>query len=300
MDLSLFIMVVRFMTPILLAALGGLITDIAGVVNIGLEGMMLTSAFAAVTVGSSTGSWLIGTLAGIMASLIIALAIGLFSIKMNVDILIVGFAVNILGSGLTIFLLNSLFGVTGNYTPSTPVSIPEVTFPFLQDVPIIGRLLSGHSLMIWIALAAVALCMVLIYRTPYGVHLRCVGEAPTAAKSLGISVKRIQYSSLLWSGLFTGLAGSYMSIGLTSMFVTDMTGGTGFIALAVVLFGNRKPLGVLLGSVIFGLATAVTTIVQTSQGVQFPSQFIQMVPYLATLVVLIVFAVRKKRMVSLA
>lgn len=296
MDLSLIAVLFRVMTPILLASLGGLISDIGGATNIGLEGLMLLSAFTSIAVGSSTESWILGVLAGVGVSVLVSYAMGFFSLKMKVDIIITGFAVNIFGTGFTIFLMNKIFGVTGNYSPGTSASrIPTVNIPFLENVPVLGKLLSGHSLMVWIAFLSVIFCMILIYKTPYGVHLRSVGEAPAAAKSLGIPVQRIQYSALAWSGVFAGLAGAYMSNGLTNMFVKDMTGGTGFLALAVVLLGNRNPLGILFGSLIFGLASALATIVQTVPGAQIPSQFIQMIPYIVTIAALVFFALRQKR-----
>lgn len=295
LDLSLVAVLLRVMTPILLAAIGGLIADLAGTTNIGLEGLMLISAFTSIAAGATTGSWEIGVIAGVASSVLISFLMGFFSLKMKVDIIITGFAVNIFGSGFTIFLMSKWFGVTGNYSPTGAPKIPIVTIPWIENTPIIGRLLSGHSLMVWIALVSVLFCVVLIYKTPYGVHLRAVGEAPKAAQSLGIRVQRIQYTALMWSGLFAGLAGAFVSNGLTSMFVKDMTGGTGYLALAVVLLGNRNPIGVLIGSAVFGLASAIATIVQTVPNSNVPSQFIQMIPYIVTILALVFFAVQKKR-----
>ncbi len=294
-DLSLIAILLRVTTPILLAALGGLISDIAGVVNIGLEGLMLISAFTSIAVGAATDSWIIGVLSGIAASVLVAYGMGFFSLKLKVDIIIAGFAVNIFGSGFTIFLMAKIFGMTGNYTPVGAPKIPVVHLPFLEGVPVLGPLLSGHSLMVWIAMLSVVFCFYLIYRTPYGVHLRSVGEAPHAAQTLGIPVKRIQYSALAWSGVFSGLAGAFLSNGLTNMFVKDMTAGTGFLALAVVLLGNRGVIGVFIGSLIFGLASALANIVQTVPDSPVPSQFIQMIPYVVTILALIFFAIRQKR-----
>ncbi|UVI30144.1 ABC transporter permease [Paenibacillus spongiae] len=294
-DLTLVAVLLRVMTPILLASLGGLISDIGGVINIGLEGLMLLSAFTSIAVGSSTGNWAVGVLAGVATSVLVSYGMGFFSLKMKVDIIITGFAVNIFGSGFTIFLMSKLYGMTGNYSPSGAPRIPTVNIPFIEDVPVLGKLLSGHSLMVWIALFSVIFCIFLIYRTPYGVHLRSVGEAPYAAQSLGIPAKRIQYSALAWSGVFAGLAGAFLSNGLTNMFVKDMTAGTGFLALAVVLLGNRNPIGILIGSLIFGLASALATIVQTVPNSPIPSQFIQMIPYVVTIAVLVFFALRNKR-----
>ncbi|MET3290298.1 UNVERIFIED_CONTAM: ABC-type uncharacterized transport system permease subunit [Brevibacillus sp. OAP136] len=294
-NLSLFAVLLRVTVPILLSALGGLISDLAGVINIGLEGLMLISAFASIAVGSLTGSWVLGVVAGIAASVLISLAMGFFTLRLKVNIIIAGFAVNIFGSGVTVFLLNVLFGATGNYNPSDLDKIPTVIIPGIEAIPVVGKLLSGHNLMVWVALLAVLFCYYMLYRTPYGGHLRSIGEAPDAARSLGIPVERVQYSALMWSGVFTGLAGSYLSMGMTSMFVKDMTAGTGFLALAVVVFGNRNPLGVFFGALIFGLATAVTTMIETTAGSGVPSQFVKMIPYIVTIVALVILALRKHR-----
>lgn len=294
-DLTLFAVLLRVMTPILLSALGGLISEIGGTINIGLEGLMLMSAFSSIAVGSVTGSWVLAVLTGVVVAMLMSGIMGFFSLKMKVDIIIAGFAVNLFGSGFTVFLMSKIYGVTGNYSPANAPRIPTVRIPFIEDVPVLGKLLSGHNLMVWIALLSVWFCMVLIYKTPYGVHLRAVGQAPQAAQSLGISVMRIKFTALLWSGAFAGLAGSFLSNGLTNMFVKDMTGGTGFLALAVVLLGNRNPIGVLLGSIVFGLASAIATIVQTIPDSPIPSQFIQIIPYVVTIMALVFFALQQRR-----
>lgn len=298
-DLTLFAVLLRVMTPILLSALGGLISEIGGTINIGLEGMMLLAAFSSIAAGSATGSWVVAVLTGVALAMLVSAVMGFFSLKMNVDIIIAGFAVNLFGSGFTIFLMSKIYGLTGNYSPADAPRIPTVRIPLIEDVPVLGKLLSGHNLMVWIALLSVWFCIVLIYKTPYGVHLRAVGQAPQAAQSLGISVVRIKFTALLWSGAFAGLAGSFLSNGLTSMFVKDMTGGTGFLALAVVLLGNRNPIGVLIGSVVFGLASAIATIVQTIPGSPIPSQFIQLIPYVVTILALVFFALQQKRLAAL-
>lgn len=294
LNLTIFVIVLRMTVPILLSALGGLITDLAGVVNIGLEGQMLISAFTSIAVAGATGNWMMGVLAGIAAAMFISLLMGVFSLNLGVDIIITGFVVNAFGSSMTIFLMGLLFDTVGNYSPENLSKIPTIHIPFIKDIPYIGTLFSGHSLFVWISLVAVLFVYYLLYRTPYGSHLRAVGESPAAANSLGISVMRIKYSALLWSGVFTGLAGAYFSIGMTSMFVKDMTAGTGFLALAVVMFGNRKPMGILIGSIIFGFASAIAIIVETIPNSPVPSQFIKMIPYVVTVVALVIYALRKK------
>lgn len=294
LNLTIFVIVLRMTVPILLSALGGLITDLAGVVNIGLEGQMLISAFTSIAVAGATGNWMVGVLAGIAAAMFISFLMGVFSLNLGVDIIITGFVVNAFGSSMTIFLMGLLFDTVGNYSPENLSKIPTVYIPFIKDIPYIGTLFSGHSLFVWVSLVAVLFVYYLLYRTAYGSHLRAVGESPAAANSLGISVMRIKYSALLWSGVFTGLAGAYFSIGMTSMFVKDMTAGTGFLALAVVMFGNRKPMGILIGSIIFGFASAIAIIVETIPNSPVPSQFIKMIPYVVTVLALVIYALRKK------
>ena len=294
-DLTIIVILLRSTTPILLAALGGLISDVTGVTNIGLEGLMLVSAFTSIAVGSVTGYWSVGVVSGIIICVLLSYAMGFFHLKMKVDIIITGFAINIFGSGVTIFLMSKFFNATGSYNPGNIDKIPTVNIPFIEDVPILGKLLSGHNLTVWIALLSVVVCFIMLYRTPYGVHLRAIGESPHAANSLGIPVRRLQYSALAWSGVFVGMAGAFMSMGMTSMFVKDMTAGTGFLALAVVLLGNRNPIGILIGSLIFGFAKAIETILQTVPNSPIPSQFIQVIPYVVTILALVVFAIRKQR-----
>jgi general nucleoside transport system permease protein len=295
LNLTIFAVILRMTVPILLAALGGLISELAGVVNIGLEGLMLVSAFTSIAVASATNSWWLGVLAGVIAAVLISIGMAFFSLNLGVDIIITGFVVNIFGSGITVFLMGMIYGTQGNYSPTNLDKIPTIELAFLKDVPVLGKLFAGHSLFVWLSFLAVVFVFYLLYRTPYGSHLRAVGEAPDAAKSLGISVKGIRYTALIWSGVFAGLAGAYFSMGMTSMFVKDMTAGTGFLALAVVMFGNRKPIGVLVGSLIFGLANAISIIVETVPGSTVPSHFVKMIPYVVTVIALVIYAIGKKR-----
>ncbi|MEH7223237.1 ABC transporter permease [Bacillus sp. JJ1566] len=293
-DLSIIAIILRATTPILLASLGGLISDITGVTNIGLEGLLLISAFTSIAVSSVTGVWYVGVLAGVLICVLISLLMGVFHLKMDVNIIITGFAINLVGSAGTIFMMSKLFNVTGSYNPTNLDRIPTVNIPFIKDIPLLGNLLSGHNLMVWIALLSVVFVFIVLYKTPYGVHLRAIGESPQAANSLGISVRRLQYSAFAWSGVFVGLGGAFLSMGMTGMFVKDMTAGTGFLALAVVLLGNRNPIGVLIGSLVFGTAKAFETILQTVPNSPIPSQFVQVMPYIVTILALVIYAVQRK------
>ena len=294
LDLSIIAIILRATTPILLASLGGLISDITGVTNIGLEGLLLISAFTSIAVSSVTGLWYIGVLAGIVICILISLLMGVFHLKMQVNIIITGFAINLVGSAGTIFMMSKLFHVTGGYAPTNLSRIPSIRIPFVDDIPLLGNLLSGHNLMVWIALLSVVLVYVLLYKTPYGVHLRAIGESSQAANSVGIPVRRLQYSAFAWSGFFVGLGGAFFSLGMTGMFVKDMTAGTGFLALAVVLLGNRNPVGVFLGSLVFGTAKAFETMLQTIPNSPIPSQFVQVIPYVVTILALVIYAIQRK------
>lgn len=293
-DLTIIAIILRATAPILLASLGGLISDVTGVTNIGLEGLMLISAFTSIAMGALTGSWALGVVAGVAICVLISLLMGFFHLRMKVDIIITGFAINLVGSAGTIFLMSKIFNVTGSYNPTGVDKIPTITIPFLEGVPLLGNLLSGHNLMVWVALISVVFVFVMLYRTPYGVHLRAIGETPQAANSLGIPVRKLQYTAFAWSGIFVGFAGAFMSMGMTTMFVKDMTAGTGFLALAVVLLGNRNPIGVLIGSLIFGFAKSIETILQTVPNSPIPSQFVQVIPYVVTILALVIYAIRRK------
>lgn len=295
LDVTIVVVFLRYMTPILLAALGGLISDITGVTNIGLEGLMLISAFSSIAVGATTNNWLIGVISGVFICVLISLLMGLFHLEMGVNIIITGFAINIFGAGITIFMMKNIFGVTGSYNPENSPTIPNINIPFLNEIPILGPILNGHNLMVWIGLFSVIFCFILLYKTSYGIHLRAVGEAPQSATSLGIRVKFLRYHAFAWSGFFVGLSGAFLSMGMTSMFVQDMTAGLGFLALAVVLLGNRNPIGILIGSAIFGFSKTVETIIQTIPNSPIPSQFAQVFPYVITIIALVFFSIRNKK-----
>lgn len=294
-SLTMIALILRATTPILLAALGGLISDITGVTNIGLEGLLLISAFTSISVSSVTGNWVLGVVSGVLACIVISIGMGFVHLKMDVDIIITGFAVNLIGSAATVFLMARFFGVAGSYNPSDLSKIPNVNIPIIRDVPFLGPLLSGHNLMVWVALASVVFCFIMLYRTPYGVHLRAVGETKETVQSVGINATWLQYSAFMWSGFFVGLGGAFISMGMTSMFIKDMTAGLGFLALAVVLLGNRNPIGVFVGSFIFGTAKALETVIQTIPNSPIPSQLVQIIPYVITIIALVAYAMRKKK-----
>jgi simple sugar transport system permease protein len=283
LDAALLASIARLVSPILLAALGGLLTERAGIFNVALEGLMLTGAFAAVVATSKTGDPLLGVVAAAIAAMAVALVFAIVVVDLGGDAIVAGLAINILALGGTTFLMRTILGVQGGfYDPAMP-GLANIDLPFLASVPIIGPALGAQTALVWLGLALVVVFQVGLFRHPFGIRLRAVGEDPVAAGSVGIRVRRVRYAAVLGSGVLCGLAGAQLSLGVVTQFVEGMTFGRGFIALVAVMFGRAHPVGVLGASILFGGAYAVAVRLQ-GQGI--PSQFVNMLPYVATLVVL--------------
>jgi simple sugar transport system permease protein len=262
---------VRLSTPLILAALGGLFSERSGVINIALEGMMLAGAFTAAAMTYATGSPYVGLLTGMLAGMLIAAIHAVACIQYQADQVVTGTAINILMLGMPAFLSGAFFLSSG----STPQIPKEHLVPWL---PII------------IAMAMVPLSWYVLYKTPFGLRLRSVGENPEAADAAGVPVARMRYAGVLLSGVLAGLGGAYLSIGQSSLFTRNMTSGRGFIALAALIFGKWRPFQTLLACLLFGFTEAVSIqmqgVVKLPSGEDIPVQFIQMVPYILTIIVL--------------
>jgi simple sugar transport system permease protein len=283
-DIALLTSTIRLFTPILLAALGGMFTSRAGIFNIALEGLMLVASFFALTGLYWTGSAYIGLALAVLSAVIIALIFGFFVIQVKGDAVIIGLAINILALAFTTYLMRIIFGVTGGYYDPSLEGLPNLTLPIISDIPILGAVFSGHSIIVYAAFVIVVLADIFLFRHPMGLHIRAVGENPQAAASLGIPVQRVQYLSMILCGILCGLAGAQLSISLVTQFVEGMTAGRGFIALVAVMFGQAHPVKILGASLLFGIAYAASL---RLQGIGVPTQFVAMLPYMATLVVLI-------------
>ena len=286
----------RLAAPLLLACLAGLFSERSGIFDIGLEGKMLASAFAAGAVAAVTGSAWIGLLAGMSASVALALLHGLASITFRGNQLISGVAINFLASGLTALIGQNWFGM-GGQTPQLPPGsrFMPIELPFaeaLGQVPILGplyeQLLSGQNLLVYVAIACVPLTWYVLFRTRFGLRLRAVGENPEAVDTAGISVTRLRYSAVVICGILCGIAGVYLSTGQSAGFVRDMTAGKGFIALAALIFAKWRPWPALFACLLFGFLEAVAIRYQgLSIGeVTIPVQFMQALPYVLTVVIL--------------
>ncbi len=271
--------------PLLLAALGETVAEQAGVINVGIEGMMLSGAlagFAGAYFGHS--AWL-GAGAAVLAGTALAALFALLSVRLRADQVVVGTGVNILALGLTGVFARALF-------PESSVSAPgfaPLPIPLLHNLPLLGASLFSQNALGYIAWFLVPLCGLFLYRTRPGLRLRAVGEYPAAADGAGVRVGRLQTAAMLWGGALAGLAGAYLSIGYANGFVENMTQGRGFIALAVVIVGRWNPGGVLGAALLFGLASALQF--QFQAGVsRVPYQFFLALPYLLTLVALLLRA----------
>jgi simple sugar transport system permease protein len=262
---------IRLSTPLILAALGGLFSERSGVINIALEGMMLAGAFTAAAVTHAVGNPYVGLVAGMGAGLLIALIHAVACIRYQADQVVTGTAINILMIGMPAFLSGAFFLSSG----STPQIPKENLIPW---VPIA------------IAFALVPIVWYVLYKTPFGLRLRAVGENPEAADAAGVRVARMRYAGVLLSGILAGIGGAYLSIGQSSLFTRNMTSGRGFIALAALIFGKWRPVQTMLACLLFGFTEAVSIqmqgVVKLPSGEDIPVQFIQMVPYILTIVVL--------------
>lgn len=287
-----FYSIFRVTTPILLAALGAMITSRAGVVNIGLEGIMLFSALAGVVTSAWTQSAAVGLLAAILVGVLISALTAYVMLVLRSDITLTGFAVNALGSGCTVFLLYVICNDKGISSSLASKVLPKVNLPLIQDIPFVGKVLSGHNIMTYVAFLLIIVIYWLVNKTPLGLRIRAVGENPHAAESVGIKVTRIQLIAMLISGVLAGMAGAYMSMGYVSWFARDMMAGRGFIALAAQQLGQGTVVGSMLASLAFGAADSLAN---NLQALRLPSEFVQSIPYAVTIVGLVIYSASKKR-----
>lgn len=281
----------RLATPILLAALGGLYTQQAGVLNIALEGNMLIGAFAGAAVAYATGNAWLGLLGAVLASMLLAAVFGLFSIRLRADLVVAGIAINLLAAGATLVLMQRFFDTKGNFSPGT--RLPDVRLRFLADVPVLGDLFQRQNVLVYAGLLLVVTAHIVLYQTPFGLRVRSVGESPEAAATAGIPVRRVQFATVLISGALCGMAGANLSLGYLSQFTANMTSGRGYIALAVQTFGNATPIGTALASLFFGFADALSVRLQSRGQLAQYTQFVLMIPYIATILALVLVARRR-------
>jgi general nucleoside transport system permease protein len=271
----------RFATPLVFGALGGIICERSGVINIGLEGMMLMGAFFGIFGADLTGSWWLGVLIGMASGGALALIHALFSIQFRADQVVSGFAMNLLALGITGYVFIAHYGDQG--TPDDIPRVPVLTLPGIDDIPFVGDAIGRASLLTWLALLLVPLLALYLFRTPRGLRLRSVGEKPRAADSVGVPVIRTRYLAVIASGLLAALGGVYLSIAFLGSFSQNLTAGRGYIALAAVIFGAWRPAGALAAALLFGFSSALAQRLPAFS--ESTAVLFQALPYVLTLIV---------------
>jgi simple sugar transport system permease protein len=267
-------------TPLTYASIGGMFSERSGVVNIGLEGMMLSGAFFACLGADKFNSWGMGVLTAMVAGACFALLHAFFAIHLRADQIVGGTAINFLALGVTGYFFIQIYGDNG--TPGNLPRIPNISIPGIKNVTFIGQAFGDLNLMIWLAFVLLIVAYVVMFKTPIGLRIRAAGEHPRAAETVGINVYLIRYLSVMVSGILASLGGAYLAIGFVGSFVENMTAGRGFIALAALIFGNWRPLGAFAAAVLFGASTALSFRLATysdSAAVLF-----QALPYVLTLI----------------
>jgi ABC-type uncharacterized transport system permease subunit len=288
---------IRMATPIMLAALGILFSERAGIVNIGTEGMILMGALAGVIGSFYTGSVWIGALVAIIVTMAFSAIFAFFTVTIKADQTVIGTGMNILAAGLTVTVNRAIFGASTS-PPKIDV-FGAIHIPILSNIPIIGKALFSQSLPVYIAFILVPIAWFVMFRTNIGLKLRAVGENPRACDTVGINVSRIRWMSILYSGILAGFAGAYVSMGQMSFFTEGIVAGGGFMALAAVVFGNYTPVGVMIAALVFGASNALQYSLQVlNTGI--PDQLMGTLPYIITIVALCMVIKRSKKPASSA
>lgn len=287
-----FFTTIRVMTPILFAALACMVFTKGGIDSIGTEGIMLSCALAAPLGSYFTKSAFMGVLVAMIIGAILACLFGYVTISLKSEPVLAGIALNTLASGLTIFVIYYTTGEKGSTQSLMSPTVPNIEIPILKEIPIIGEIFSGHSLLTYFGLLIMVLLAFFIYRTPAGLRIRSVGENPEAAKSVGISVGKYKYMALVIAGALCGLGGAYMSMSYVSFFSKEMIAGRGFIGMAAESMGRGTPWGVTLSALLFGAADSLAIRLQL---LQLPAQLIQTIPYVITIVAIAIYSYSRSK-----
>lgn len=284
--------IIRVSTPLIFGAMAALICNRGGMLHIAFEGVMLTAAFFGMLGSALSQSVLVGLLCAVIGGVLISLMMGYFNLILNSNRVLTGIALNTFASAGTVFALYLLVQDKGTSNSLPSLTVPMVNIPVIQDIPVLGAIVSGHNLLTYVSFLCVVLVYFLIFRTPLGLRIRSVGENPDAASSVGINVTKIRFTTLAISGVIASLGGAYMSMGYLSWFARDMMAGRGFMAIAAQNLGGAAPIPTLLAALGFGAVNALANVLQT---LNMPSEIIQSVPYVATLIGLGFFGYTEQR-----
>lgn len=287
-----FYSILRISTPIMFAAMGALITSRAGVINIGLEGIMLFAALSGVIFSAFTGSAWLGFLGAVVTGVLIAVLMSYVALVLKSHITLTGIAINMFASGGTVFILYLVANDKGISSSLASKVMPSVKIPIIDGIPVVGEIFSGHNILTYFAFGAVVFTYLLLNKTVIGLRIRAVGENEQAALSVGAKPVKYQFIAMLISGVLAGMGGAYMSMGYVSWFSRDMIAGRGFIALAAQQLGQGTTIGTMSATLIFGMADSLAN---NLQAMQMPSEFVQSIPYAATILGLVIFSVMKQR-----
>ncbi len=287
----------RMSTPLMFAASGELVSERAGVLNLGLEGMMLIGSFAGAVAALYTGSPLVGLLAAMLAGSLVGLIQAVLAVTVGADQVVTGFALNLFALGITGFFFRATFGITT--IQATIPTFKPIEIPMLSDLPVLGPVVFSQTVLTYLAFAIVLLLSYLLFKTSFGLAITAVGEHPKAADTVGINVYLVRYLATVFAGAMAGAGGAFLTVGQLGTFVENITAGRGFIALAAVIFGNWRPLRMMGACLLFGAADALQIRIQ-AMGVPIPYQFFVALPYIVTLVAIAGFVGRVRSPAGLA
>ena len=290
---SVFASTIRLATPYIFASLGEMFGQRSGVLNLGVEGIMLMGAFFAFYAVLMTGSLLLGILAALLIGLLMGLAMAFISVTLKAEQGISGIGLYLFGLGMSDLLFQKWVG-----TPKSVSGFPPIYIPVLSDIPVIGNVLFHHNVLVYLAFALVPISAFVLNRTPFGLMIRAAGQNPEAADAVGVNVARVRYITVALGGMFSGLAGASLSIAIINTFQQNLTSGLGFIAVALVYFGRWKPYGVLVGALLFSFVNALQLQVQ-AVGIKIPSEFAVMLPYVITIIALVFASKRVEKPTAL-
>lgn len=283
--------VIRVTTPILFATMAALISDRAGVMNISIEGTMLFSALIGVIGSSYSQNAWVGLLFAILSGIAFSCLLSFFHLRLKTNVVLTGIALNLFASGVTVFILFLLTGDKGVSSKLASKVLPSVNIPLVEDIPVLGKILSGQNVLTYFAIISVIVIAIFLKKTRLGIYIRAAGECPAAVETAGKSVMKVRRSALLISGALSGFGGAFMSMAYLSMFTKDMVAGRGFIALAAESMGRGNPVLSLLSSLLFGFADALSNNLQMFN---IPSELTRVVPYLLTIAALGIYAARSR------
>lgn len=279
---------IRMATPLLLASVGQIFTQLSGVLDLSVEGVVLSGAFFGFAGAFYTNNLWLGLLAGVVAGVLASLLMAVLSVSLRANQAIVGIMLTLMLTGFIFFMNKLIFG--GAYTPPKTQGFQEINIPLLSGIPIIGSVLFQQNLLVYLAYALVPISSIILYRTTYGLKVRAVGEHPRAADSVGISVYGIRYSAILLGGVLSGLSGVFLTLAYTNLYTDQISAGRGWLAVALVFFGKWKPWQVMFGALLFGFVNALQLRMQAMAGEMVAFQIMLMLPYLLSIAVLTLVA----------